>query len=134
MYHVRVYEDRAYVCENTASRYGYREWPNGSRTGMWYEKSPLEEFMERKHPGVLRHRWSSYAGTGKNLIGTPRSFGHGAPGGAYWLTKKNVLRKWMDRHTKAETKDLYDTLATGSPSTGRSLCEAIYEEAKGYPD
>ena len=66
-----------YVCENTGSRKGHREWFFGLQTGAWYYESPLETFMKQAHPNQLTHRWTSYAGTGKNIFGQSMSYGHG---------------------------------------------------------
>ena len=72
-----AYTVYAYVCENTGSRKGHREWFFGLQTGTWYYESPLESFMKQAHPNQLTHRWTSYAGTGKNIFGQSMSYGHG---------------------------------------------------------
>ena len=71
--------DWALVCETTGSHQGYRQWFTGHRTGQWYEKSHLEEFMEQQYPAELEHRWVSYSGTGRNILGQAILFGHGRP-------------------------------------------------------
>jgi hypothetical protein len=133
MYDVRVYTDRAYICENTGSRSGFREWPNGARTRQWYRVSPLEEFMEKEYQGVMRHRWTSFAGTGKNLIGTPRSFGHGAPGAALNL-KDAFAEAWIAHHSKQEVRALYDTLASGDRAAADAIVKKVNDEVAAYTD
>ena len=75
-----AYTDRGYICENTGSRMGYREWFFGIKTNEWYYESELERFMEARHPAELQHRWTSYRGTGSSLIPVMKSYGHGRPG------------------------------------------------------
>lgn len=72
-----VCTDYAYVCENTGSRKGHREWFFGRKSHVWYYRSPLELFMQQTHFDLLEHRWMSYAGTGKNIFGQSMSWGHG---------------------------------------------------------
>jgi len=75
-----AYTDRGYICENTGSRKGCREWFFGVKTNEWYAESELERFLKSTHPEVLRHRWTSYRGTGRSLIPFAESRGHGSPG------------------------------------------------------
>jgi hypothetical protein len=54
-----VCRDFAFICENTASRHGYREWIFGSRTGEWYQQSAIESFIQQEHPrsfSIAGHR------------------------------------------------------------------------------
>ena len=53
---VQIYRDRAFICENTGSRSGYRKWTLGPSTSHWYKKSPLEEFVETQEPDKIVHR------------------------------------------------------------------------------
>ncbi|MEX2243083.1 MAG: hypothetical protein WD716_04460 [Fimbriimonadaceae bacterium] len=133
LYEVSLHTDRAYVCENTGSHIGFREWPNGARTRPWYRVSPLEEFMKKQYPGVMRHRWTSYAGTGKNVIGTPRSFGHGSPGAVLHL-KDETAEAWIANHSETEVRALYDSLATSNPTTADAIVKKINDEVSTYTD
>ncbi len=121
---VSISTDYGYVCENTGSRYGYRVWWNGARARDWYRVSPLEEFMKAEFPGVLKHRWTSYNGTGKNFYGSSISFGHGAPGAALNL-KDETARAWIAHHTKQEVRALYDTLASGDRDAADAIVKLI---------
>jgi hypothetical protein len=130
-YGVPVATDYAYVCENTGSRYGYRVWWTGARANDWYKPSPLEDFMRAEYPGVVRHRWTSYAGTGKNVVGESISFGHGAPGPAYRLTRLDMAT-WISRHSRDEVRALYDTLASGNRAAAGSMIDQIEREVDDY--
>ena len=107
-----VYTDRAFICENTGSRQGWREWCIGMKTGYWYEKSPLEEFIEARAPEALVHRWTSYAGTGKSIIGMVAIQGHGSPGRIMML-RHDILSQWMKANDPAAIRALYDLLVSG---------------------
>ena len=76
---LQVCRDWAFICENTGSHKGYRQWRFGLKTGHWYRESPLEEYMKTHAADVISHRWTSYAGTGKNILGRPGLRGHGRP-------------------------------------------------------
>ncbi len=77
---VQVYRDWAFICENTGSRKGYRQWCIGLRSGHWYHESRLEQFMRQEHSSDLRNCWTSYAGTGKSVFGTAILYSHESPG------------------------------------------------------
>lgn len=64
----QAYQDWAFICENTGSRKGYRQWRFGLKTTKWYKKSPLEEFMESNDPNALVHRWTCYGGDRKEYL------------------------------------------------------------------
>ncbi|MBN2476542.1 MAG: hypothetical protein JXB62_18150 [Pirellulales bacterium] len=108
---VQVCRDWAYICENTGSRKGYRQWPFGLKTGEWYESSPLEQFLQSQEPGALVHRWTNYAGTGRNLWGGAMLLGHGRPG-AVWGLDHETQRRWIERHDATEVRELYELLVS----------------------
>jgi hypothetical protein len=58
---------------------GHREWFFGGQSGRWYKQSVVETFMRTNHPRILQQRWTSYAGTGRDIYGRKVSFGHGRP-------------------------------------------------------
>ena len=107
-----VCRDMGFVCEHTASRKGYREWFIGLRTSQWYSASQLERFMLEKHPQDLTHRWVSFMGTGRNLVGQASSFSHGRPNRTLLL-----LRQQFDDHVDslddAGKLELFRVLASG---------------------
>ena len=81
---VAVRTDRAKFCEHTASRRSWTEWPFGIKTSEKYEASRIESHLLQTG-GNISHRWVSYQGTGKNLIGEPLLYGHGRPKGLFRL-------------------------------------------------
>jgi hypothetical protein len=94
--------DRAYICENTGSRKGYREWFFGAHTNLWYRKSELERFMEVAHPNLLKHRWTSYMGNGRSLIPFLVSRGHGRPGPILFLDSELLMSMFPHCRTFSE--------------------------------
>jgi hypothetical protein len=104
-----VYRDWAFMCENTASRKGYREWFWGTQTGQWYKQSAVEKFMLEKFPQDLKHRWTSYAGTGHNIFGTTVLYGHARPGAIKYVDQ-DFLNEWFTPLNDAEKKQFYDLL------------------------
>lgn len=128
---VEVCTDYAYVCENSASMYGYRIWFTGQRTRDWSQPSLLETYMETHWPGVVRHRWTSCAGTGKSIFGGSISFGHGCPGGAMSLRGK-TLEPWIARHSKKEVRALYDFLVNADKRASEKRADEILAEVESY--
>lgn len=122
----RAFTDYAYVCENTASRKGHRQWFLGLRTGAWYYQSPIETFMQQTHPDKLEHRWMSYAGTGKNIFGQSMSFGHGK-------SPLSQLRFARDFESYIATLspemrlELYHTFSTGDYAAVQAAVDEIVE-------
>ncbi len=108
---IEAYYDRAFICENTGSRKGYREWFWGLQTGQWYEQSTLEAFMQDNYPDVLEHRWTRYEGWGNNLIGMRISDGHGRPGPIMQFPE-GMLEDWMQKSQPEEILALYELLAS----------------------
>lgn len=106
-----AYRDWAFICENTGSRKGYRAWFLGLKTGHWYKESKLEEFMKTNYPDILSYRWASYAGTGKNIFGTPVLFGHDRPELAH--LRYDFLNRYVEQIEDEEKRKLYD-LFTGA--------------------
>ncbi len=106
-----VCRDWAFICQNTGSRKGYREWFFGAQTGHWYRQSELELFMATRHPTLLRHKWTSYAGTGKNILGIPVLHGHGRPGPIVLLSP-DLLDEHVHHLDEATKKALYDAFAS----------------------
>ena len=126
-----IYTKRAYMCENTGSTKGHKDWYFGLRSGDWYESSPLEDFIRQKYPNELKHRWTSYAGTGINLYGQSISFGHGRPGGirqiSFWL------KYWCPLKSDAEKKALYDLLVSDDQPAIRAKTLSIMDEVLDAP-
>lgn len=124
---VQAYRDRAFICENTGSSRGHREWLFEIETGHWYEKSALEDFMLDKYPDNLKHRWTSYRGTGKNIFGQALLRGHGRPGAA--LSMKSILEDWIQKNEPEDILALYELLASDiDQETKNQRVEKIIED------
>jgi len=132
-FNIQVCRDWAFICENTGSRKGYRQWTLGPKTGHWYKRSPLEEFIAKEFPDSLAHRWTSYAGTGKNVFGTPVLFGHGRPGAIYRFDRE-IQGEWIARNPAAEVKRLYDLLVSDDQDAIQDRIMNIWDEVLAYKD
>lgn len=112
---VQVCRDRTYICENTGSHRGYRQWLIGWRTGEWHRESHLEQFLRRQHPSELTHRWAFWFGVGKNLLGWTGMREDGVP-------RLNAAMRldWFDSYVDilddAGKLELYSVLASGDPN------------------
>ena len=127
VFNIQVCRDWAFICENTGSRKGYRQWIFGTKTGHWYKKSPLEEFISLQDPAALAHKWTSYAGTGKNVFGIPVLFGHSSPGAIYRLDHQ-IQSEWIASNPPEEVKKLYDLLVTGDqPAIDKKVVDILDE-------
>lgn len=126
-----ICRDDAYVDENTASFWGERVWLTGQHTGRWYHPSPLESYLEERWPGMVEHRWTQCAGTGKSLFGRSVSFGHGAPGGALHL-ERPLLQAWIPKHSPDEILALYQSLSKADRPTSEAIVDRVIAEARGW--
>jgi len=127
VYPVPVYHVRGYVCVNTGSSRGYREWFWGTETGQWYRQSSLESFMRTNYPNELELKWVSYQGTGVNCFGQSMSFSHGMPGPIMPLVLNNVLDQYVDSLDDLERKALYDLFVSGDREAIERKVLAIHE-------
>jgi hypothetical protein len=125
---VPIYRDWAFVCENTGSRKGYRQWVFGLKTGHWYERSPMEDFIQSEAPYAFVHRWTSYAGTGKNVFGKAILFGHGRPGAIMTLDHE-VLRKWIRKNDSETVRQFYDLLVSDNQKEIEKQVMEIWQES-----
>jgi len=132
-FNVQVCRDWEFICENTGSRKGYRQWTLGPKTKHWYQKSPLEKFVTANDPGTLVHRWTSYAGTGKNVFGTPVLFGHGRPG-AILRFDHEIQGRWIAHNPPEEVRNLYDLLVSDDQDVIEKRITDIWEEVLDYKD
>jgi hypothetical protein len=130
---VQVCRDWAFVCENTGSRKGHRKWTFGPTTGYWYEKSPLEQFIESQQPDALVHRWTSYSGIGKNAFGRPVLHGHGRPGTILQLNH-DILRQWIAKQDPATVLEFYDLLVSDDEAAIKKRITSIWEEVMHYEE
>jgi hypothetical protein len=122
----KAYTEFAYVCENTGSRKGHREWFFGRKTHVWYYRSPLELFMQQTHPEHLEHRWMSYAGTGKNLFGQSMSYGHGKSPLSQ-LRYARDLEAYFATLPPERKLELYRVFSTGDRTTVQASVDELVE-------
>ncbi len=125
---VQVCRDWAFICENTGSQKGYRQWSIGVRSGHWYRESRLEQFMRREHPSDLVNRWTSYAGTGKDIFGRPTLFGHAMPGPIIRVPPE-LFDRYVDDLNDQARLDLYHVLVSGPPDRIQSEVDKVWERA-----
>ena len=123
MFPLQVCRDWGFVCENTGSHKGYRQWCTGGCSGEWYHESRLEQFMRQQHPSELENRWTSYEGTGKNIFGQSVLFGHGFPRLGMLMMDQSIFDRYVDTLDDAAKLDLYRVLVSGNR-------EAIQAEEK----
>jgi len=69
--------DSYYVCEVSGSTKTCSRWFCLIDVNS-VKASPLEEFVQRTHPQLLRHRWIWMCETDKNVFGMRLSTGHGS--------------------------------------------------------
>ena len=129
---VQVYRDWAFICENTGSSKGYREWFFEIKTGHWYKKSGLEDFMLEKHHDRLKHRWTSYAGTGKNIFGQAILRAHGRPGAILGI--RSFLEYGLQNQKPEDILALYELLASDMDEEikGQRVGEFIEDYLSAY--
>jgi hypothetical protein len=130
---VQACRDWAFIYENSGSRQGYRQWPFGLKTGHWYKTSPLEDFIQSEAPGALVHRWTSYAGTGKNIFGMAILRGHGRPGAIMRLDHE-IQRKWIEKNDAATVRQFYDLLVSDDQKKLEKRVMDIWEEVRNYEE
>lgn len=127
-----AYRDWAFICENTGSRKGYREWFFGLQTRHWDNPSAIETFMEDKFPDTLEHRWTSYAGTGRNVFGVKFLYGHSRPGPVIYVSQ-DMLDKWFTQLADDQKKAFYDLLVSGDYQAVKQKVESIYDDLSTVP-
>ncbi len=123
-----VCHDRKLIDEHTGSRKGFRQWITGGRSSHWYHESKLETFLRTHHPDRLVQRWTSYAGTGRNLIGSAIESGHGQPGPIILLSSE-TLDDYCDALTEDELLGFYETLTGTDPARLDELVDQILIDA-----
>jgi hypothetical protein len=124
---VQVCRDWAFICENTGSQKGYRQWCFGLQSGHWYRESRLEEFMRKEYPSELANRWTSYSGTGKNILGQPTLFGHGRPGPVLDVPQ-TTFNRYVDGLDDQAKLDLYRVLASGTWEEVKAEIDKVWDQ------
>ncbi len=121
-----AYTDRAYICENTGSRHGCREWFFGIKTKVWYHESALERFLKSENPQILRHRWTSYNGTGYSLIPVMKSFGHGRPG-LILTPSREMLDDYVLSLSREDRLELYHVFCSADDDLIKDHVQYIFD-------
>jgi hypothetical protein len=129
---VQAYRDWGFVCENTGSTKGHREWLFGNKTGHWYEKSALEDFMLEKYPDRIKHRWTSYAGTDKNIFGQAILYGHGKPGAI--LDTRIFLEDWVQKNNTSKHQTGANMVHEITDNPSDTMLRKIIEAWPELPD
>lgn len=127
-----AYTDSAFICENTGSRMGYREWPLGIRTNEWYRESKLENYIKNSHAEMLQHRWTSYAGRGSSLVPALVCNGHGRPGPIYFI-RPETFDAQVDASSDQERVAIYQALSSGNRDLCKSVVDGMVEQAESGP-
>jgi hypothetical protein len=127
-----AYTDRAYICENTGSRKGCREWFFGVKTNKWYHVSELEKFLQSEHSEVLRHRWTCYGGTGRSLIPYMTSRGHGRPGPILILPRE-TLDDYVQSLSGKQRLELYQFFSRADIDSIQGRVEMIFDDFYALP-
>jgi hypothetical protein len=125
----QVCRDWGFVCENTGSHMGYRQWWIGYRSGRWYRESHLERFLREQHPSELQNRWTSYMGTGKNILGQAVRFGHGRPRLGRMVMTPGLFDDYVDSLDDIAKLELYHLLSSGDPKAIEAVNEKVFDMA-----
>lgn len=108
-----AYEDCGYICDYDASRMGYRIWLGAIKANSWSTVSPVEKFMQQKCPDALKHHWTAYKGTGRNIYGQVLYLRHSQPGPAIQLPTE-ILEACYPKLSDVEKRHFYDQLCDPS--------------------
>jgi len=119
----QAYRDVRFICDHTGSHKGYREWRFGLITNHWYEKSPLEDFMQENHPDILEHQWVG-SSTGRSIFGMRTLIACGFPGAITGIPHE-LLREWIQMSKPEEVLELYQLLASDQDEEVKE--QRIYE-------
>jgi hypothetical protein len=134
---LQVCRDWAFICENTGSHKGYRQWSVGWRTGEWYRESHLEQFMRQQHATELKYHWTSYAGTGRNLFGRAVLFGHAYPRVGTTIMHLGFFDSYVDTLDDTGKLELYRVLVSGDPNAVKAeekkIEAALFQIAESKP-
>jgi hypothetical protein len=123
---VQTHRDWAFICEHTGSHKGYRRWFFGMDTRVWYKESKLEAFLRGRLGREPDRKWTSYAGTGRNIIGTVLLRGHGTPGWILYI-RLEQLDAYVAHLDDDQKMALYETFRSGDK-------ERIKEKVKDIQD
>ncbi len=125
-----MYREWVFICENTGSYKGHIEWFFGQQTSYWYEKSALENFIQKNYPDInIEHRWTSCSGTGRNIFGMALLYGHGRPGPIMDIPY-GLLDEWIHTGEPERIRELYELLASDKDhDVKKKRIDEVIEEA-----
>jgi hypothetical protein len=125
-----AFNDYGFICENTGSRKGYREWFFGLETNKWYRESELEAFLRTEHPESLENRWTSYFGNGSSLIPLLKSYGHGRPG-AILEVEEQVFNEFVRSLTSEHRLEFYRDLKSADQAVIEQWIGRVHDMITG---
>jgi hypothetical protein len=103
-----------WTCEYTGSHKGHTAWFGFIRTANWYNKSPIEEWLESKGSPV-DHKWINTKGTSYYLFGG-RSFGHAMAPPIYSL-KPDYQKLFIKQASDKEILEFIYIMKNKEPET-----------------
>ena len=123
---VTIRREWSFLCRNTGSWEGHREWFWGGTSGHWRKASRLEAFMAEAHPGELRYDWVTIGGTGYNVLGRAISSVSGSPGPIYSAAAREALfDAYVESLSPEEKLALYHRFASGNDALIRKEVDKI---------
>ena len=84
--------------------------------------------MRKEHPAELANRWTSYAGTGKNILGRPILFGHARPGPILSVPAE-FLDRYVDGLDDQAKLALYRMFASAPPEEIEREIRKVWDQA-----
>lgn len=108
---VPVRTEHGYFCDYTGSFKEWNTWFGLFESDYRYQKSKLEEFLEKSHPSDLEHKWVSFRGTTTYLLAGDL-FAHGRPGPLFAIPQ-TLRDQWCDAVSAEEKHQFYGLLRKG---------------------
>ena len=118
----------SYGCGYTGSRYGYTVSRAGRKSSEWHQKSALEEFIEKKHPDELTHKWLLKVSVGRNIWGGRISCGCGSSGHLAAIPPE-VIAEYCASVSDEEKLGTYRALTEATPDEANKIADTIFDQA-----
>jgi hypothetical protein len=125
---VQMRSEVSFGCAYTGSRYGYTISRAGHKSREWYQKSALEDFIEKKHPDELKHDWQLKFSIGRNAWGGRISCGCGASGRVAAIPLE-FIADYCASVSDKEKLETYRALMNATPDEARKLADTILDRA-----
>ena len=110
-----VIEDWEFICRNTASQKGYREWFFGLKTHEWDDLSALDSFIGASYPSELRYRWVPVERAPWGILGDRLPNRVILDAGPMIRARGGGFSHYVRSLSPVERKRLYDVLCSGAP-------------------